>query len=470
MRTNLLATHGRRLALPALLVCLLSTPLAAATLEEALIAAYQTNPDLVARRAQLRATDAGVTEAKAGYLPTLKGSVQYQRQRGSQTLTLDTPPDPASQALFALVDDLDADYPTYTLSLDQNLFQGGGTAASVSRARNRVRSGRSGLVATEQAVLLDAATAYVQVWRDRNALTQAESNLGRLQAQLKKTGRMFDLGEVTRTDVRQAEARLARGQAELDQARANLADSEAYYTRTIGSPPSTVVAPDRLPALPATLEDASIRAEGTPEVQQAMHDLAAAKDDVDVASANLWPSIDLSGQLNRQDDPSTIIQKSETAEIGVKLTVPFYEGGVTLARVRENKETVEQRKSELQGQIRRSQESVQKAWDQLRIARSQMTSFATEARANGLALEGVEREAELGRRTTIDVLDAQQDLFTSNLNEIKARASMVIASYQVKQAIGELTVEGLGLDVAPYDPAINAQREQRRLFGIATLD
>ncbi len=461
-----LATLPAILALAAPLLALPPSPAGAASLRDALEEAYRGNPDLTARRAAVRAADARVTRAWGGYLPTLKGSVQYQVQRGNERLIFNDS-DPADKALFDLVEDLDADTTTYTLSLDQNLFQGGGTQAAVRGAQDRARSGRADLLATEESVLLDAATAYVRVWRDRHTVAEAEANLAGLRERLRKTRRMYELGEVTLTDVRQAEARLARGQAQLDQERASLADSEAFYQRAVGPLPAAFDRPPPLPNVPARLEEAEARAEGAPEIQRATHDVAAARSDVDAAFAGFFPSLDLSGQLNRQEDPNVFIKSTESASIGVKLTVPFFEGGVTLARLREGRATVEQRREELLSQTRQVAEGVQKAWDQLAIARSQAASYRAEVAANRLALEGVEREAQVGRRTTLDILDAQQDLFRSRLDALRAEADLVVATFAIKRSIGELTADGLGLRAArPADAAAAAHAGWRRLFGL----
>ena len=445
--------HVARL-LPAFMAFLATTVIigggaSAISLEETLAEAFQSNPDLIASRAALRATATQIAQARGGYLPTITGSAEYKAQRGNQRFSIDFGAE--ESALLQLVEDLDADVTSFTRSLDQNLYRGGGTVAAMSRARNRLRSSRSALAATEQNVLLDAATAYVRVWRDRATVEEAARNTERLRERLRRTRRVHDLGEVTFTDVRQAEARLANGEADADGHRAELSDAEAFYERVVGAAPGPLERPWLKVVIPPTLEDASTRAENAPEVAQARYDLAAAEDDVDVAFADLLPTVGLSGQLNRQNEPSTIVDSSESAFLGVKLTVPFFQGGVAIARVRENREMLEQRRSALAGEVRRAKESIRSAWNQLLIARSQLASYQAEVDANRLALEGVEREAQLGRRTTLDVLDAENDLFDARLNVLRADADAIIATFRIKQAVGELTADRLQQEAGPKD-------------------
>ncbi|HET6469918.1 MAG TPA: TolC family outer membrane protein [Geminicoccaceae bacterium] len=424
-------------------------PLAAETLEQSLIAAYLANPELEAGRAQQRANDELVPQALGDWRPRLFANTGIQRNAGRSS-----------------VGDLDLTTRASSLTLSQSLYAGGGTVAATSRAENLVSAGRADLVALEQAILLDAVDAYVAAWRDRAVLELARVNQQRLERQLQATRDRFEVGELARTDVAQAEARLSRAISDVTQAGAALAGADASFLQVIGREPRDLADPVRLRGLPASVAEAQAIAEANPNVTAASFRLLAARDDVDVAFADLLPSLDLEGRLQYADDPQTTVDWSRSASIGLNLSVPLYQGGAEYSRVRQSRQTVQQRRQNLEAAHRGVQAAVATAWDNLLAATAAIRSFEDEVRANEIAVEGVEQEAQAGLRTTLDVLDAQQELFTSQVNLVRARAVEVVASYQLKSAIGELTVADLALPVEPYDPLLHYARTRNRLFGI----
>ncbi|MFO1069602.1 MAG: TolC family outer membrane protein [Geminicoccaceae bacterium] len=425
------------------------------TLDEALVAAYLTNPDLDAARAQLRATDENVPQALAGFRPTVVGQAGVQILRGNNKQ------EGADQDSSISVDST-----TTALQLTQNIYAGGGTTAQTSRAENLVKAGRAQLVASEQSVLFNAVQAYTSTWRDRAVLQLALSNEKVLRRQLQQTQDQFAVGEVAKTDVAQAEARLAGALADVEQAKANLAASDASYKQVIGKAPGKLVDPKQVGGLPKDLSEAQTIAEANPQIVQATYNLFAARDNVDVAFANLLPSVDLQGEVGYEDEPRRGVEWQEAASIGVTLTVPLYQGGSEYSLVRQNRETAQQRRSELESANRSVQATVSTAWEQLLAAQAAVTSLEAEVRANQIAFEGVYQEQQVGLRTVIDVLDAQQDLFQSQVNLVRAQAAEVTQSYQLRAATGNLTVVDLGLAVEPYNPEAYYDRNRTRLFGI----
>jgi outer membrane protein len=442
--------------------------LVAQSLNDALVEAYLHNPDLAAERSALRATDTRVAQARAGYYPSLTATLQGQVTRGKQTSAFDFPSFPGFDfdEYEEILETQNADTKSATLAFKQNLYAGGATAARLEGAERRVRAGQANLLSVEQNVLLNAAQAYVATWRDRLLIEEAEANYQRLSRQLKATQRRYELGAVAETDVVQAKATLSRAGADREQARANLAQSEATYEQVIGPPPEKLNAPEAIADLPRDLEDAYAMAHANPDIRRASLDLDAAKSDADVAFADLLPSVDLVGQLNYADDPNPEFYDQQSAQVGVTLTVPLFQGGAASARVRESKQTVRQLQSQQESAADQVRRNVRTYWTAIDAAKSAVEAYQMEAESNALALRGVERESNLGLRTVLDVLDAQYDLFQSRSNLVRARASAVTTSFQLKAAIGQLTVAGMSLPVQPYDPEIDYQMERVRLFGL----
>ncbi len=234
----------------------------------------------------------------------------------------------------------------------------------------------------------------------------------------------------------------------------------------VGREPRQLADPMRLTDLPASIEEAQAIAESNPNIISATHQLFAARDDVDVAFANLLPSLDVVGDVGYQDEPRNGVNYQRSATIGVALSVPLYQGGAEYSRVRQNRETVQQQRSALESTNRAVQANATTTWEQLQAASAAVQSFRDEVRANQVAFEGVNQEQLVGLRTVIDVLDAQQDLFTSQVNLVRARAIEVLASYQLRAATGQLTVQDLDLPVAPYEPEGYYNRNRSRLFGL----
>ncbi len=442
----------------ALLIGMSSTSsLYAQSLDDALVQTYLNNPRLDSGRAELRATDELVPQARAGWLPTLflNGQVEQVATETESNTFNDTDTDERLASSIAL-------------TLNQSIYAGGGIGASVERSENLVRSQQAQLIALEQNVLFDAVEAYTSTWQDRSVLDLSLNNEERLERQLQATRDRFEVGEVARTDVAQAEARLSRARADVEQAKADLADSSATFEQVIGEVPGELVEPRVLSTLPPNKASAQEIASTNPNIIASNFSLSAARDNIDVAFADLLPSLTLQGELSYQDEPSSSIDNQQTASIGLNLSIPLYQGGAAYARVRENKQTADQARHDLEDVMREVQQTVESTWETLQAASAAIESFRDEVRANQIALEGVQEEALVGQRTVLDVLDAEQELFESQVNLVRAQRAEILASYQLKAATGQLTVADIGLPVQAYDPEIYYEITRRRLFGIDT--
>lgn len=430
----------------------------ATTLQDALVNTYLTSPRLEAGRAQLRQADELVPQALSGYRPQLFVDSGVENVRGTSRV---------NSGGTRAVTEQNRSTKSVGVTVQQNLYAGGGTQASVSRAENLIQAQRAQLRALEQSVLLDTVSAYTATYRDQVVLDLALNNEQRLGRQLQATRDRFEVGEVARTDVAQAEARLSRARADVEAAKADLAASRATYRRVVGEEPANLAEPRPLELLPKALNDAQALAASNPEVVSATFALYAARDAVDVAFADLLPSLDLQARAQYAEEPTATQDWARSGSLGVSLSIPLYQGGAEYARVRENRQLERQRRNELETTHRTVQEQVAASWDRLLAATAAIEALRAEVRANGIALEGVQQEALVGSRTVLDVLDAEQELFTSQVNLVRARTEEIIASYQLKLAVGQLSVDELNLPVEPYDAEAHYVQARSRLFGLA---
>jgi len=446
--------RGVRLCMSVLLVsvAIAAGPAARSeSLTEAMVQAYQNNPQLLAQRAQLRAVDEGVPQALSGFRPTVtaRGSAGKARTSG--------------QTGFAGSGGTSTRSPrSLSLGVEQPIFRGLRTFAETRQAENTVRAERARLVGVEQTVLFSAATVFMDVVRDQAVLELNVNNEQVLRRQLEATRDRFEVGEVTRTDVSQAEARVARANADRVRAEGNLEISRAAYRNVIGTSPGKLDTPEKLLQMPANLDEAvGIAVDGSPSVIAAEYDEKASRDGVDSATGQLLPTITLNGDLSRNLDSSSSGSRSNSASIIAQLNVPLYQAGAVTSRVREAKQVVFQRRALIAQARRDASESAKSAWETLVTARAQIRAFEAAVRANEIALEGVQQEAAAGLRTVLDVLDAEQELLDSRVSLVGAQRDEVVAGFQLWSAIGWLTAERLALPAPLYD--VNEHYDDVRL-------
>ena len=452
------------------LVALSASEAYAETLNNALASAYRYNPRIDAERARLRATDESVPEARSGYLPRINGSADVNI-RDDRTRLRDEDANGFSSTEGRLVRGTrsgDTVYPRgYGVSLQQNIFDGFRTSNSVAEAESNVRAGREALREIERQVLLEAATAYMDVVRDQAVLRLRENDVQVLSRELRAAQDRLKEGEVTQTDVSQAVARRAGSVSRLDLARANLKSSRARYQRVVGSSPSNLKEP-RIPArlLPGALDEAiSIGIKENPLVIAALYREQAARHSVDVARGELLPTVDLeAGYFNRFNTSSTVAE-NETLRVTGRLNVPIYQGGEVAARVRASKHTHVSRLQEIENERTQVREDVVTAWSQYQATRAQLESDRIRVEANKTALTGVREEEKVGQRTLLDVLNAEQELLNAQVSFATTRRNLIVSAYTLLSAIGRLSVDNLGVVSEVYDPESAPLRGSAKVVG-----
>ena len=432
----------------------------AEALPEALAKAYQSNPQLNAERARQRATDENVPQALAGYRPQIVASLSGGLQAVRNLL-----PDNTVQS---------ATLKPWTIgvTVTQTLFNGFKTANSVRVAELQVQSGREALRNVGQGVLLDAVTAYSNVLANQSLVEAQRSNVAFLRETLGVTQKRLNAGDVTPTDTAQAEARLSRGLADLNAAEVNLAISQATYTQVIGNPPAQLRPAETIDRyLPHSREEATDLAfKGHPAVLAAGFDVDVASTTIRVAESSLLPTITVQGNAshNSQSDPSLTTFRTDQASILGQMTAPIYDGGTGASQTRQAKELAAQSRLVLDQVRNQARTAATGAWVASEGAKIAVAASESEVRAAGVALQGVQKEAQGGQRTTVDVLNSQQDLISAKARLIGAQRDRVIASYTLLSAIGKLDVKTLALNTPDYLPEVHYHQVRDAWHGLRT--
>jgi outer membrane protein len=325
---------------------------------------------------------------------------------------------------------------------------------------------------TEQQVLLDSATEYMNLLRDEAILALNRSNVEVLTEQLKQTRDRFNVGEVTRTDVAQAESRLAAGRSQLLNAQSNEVTSAANYRRVIGVDPGKL-APgtpvDRFS--PNVLKVAVDQGEQqSPSVLAAMYGVDVAELAVKVSEGALYPNLAVTASASKNYDPLYNVNKQTLASVVGTLTVPLYQGGSEYSLIRQSKETLGQQRLNLDVNRDQARETVVQSWGQLDAAKAEIESTTAQVNAAEIALNGVREEARVGQRTTLDVLNAQQELVNARVALVTAQHDRVVASYTLLAAVGSLSMQRLGLNVTIYDPQVHYQQVRDAWIGVRIPD
>ena len=429
----------------------------AQSLEEALALAYGNNPQLLAQRARVRATDEQVPQALANWRPTVDmtadtGASRYETNirstTGGSTLQSREPK-------------------STKLELSQPLFRGGRTLAATAEAKHNVQAERARLEVTEQKIMLDAVTAYADLYRDIAVLDLNTNNEEVLRRQLDAVRARFQVGEITRTDVYQAEARLAKATADRIKAEGDLETSRATYVKVVGgqppAKPALPSAPDRLPdSKDNAIRDAAVQ---NPAVIAAEFDQRAAVDRVDGTAGELLPTFKIVASAGKDWESASESSRISNLEAKLKFSMPLYEAGATYARVRGAKQTAAERLNLVDKERRDAVQIANRAWDTLLTARARVDSFDSQIKAATVALDGVQREAAVGSRTVLDVLNAEQELLDAKVNHVRAQRDELAAAFELKSAVGHLTARHLALKVDLYDPADHYNESQGKWFG-----
>jgi outer membrane protein len=432
----------------------------AEALPEALAKAYQSNPQLNAERARQRATDENVPQALAGYRPQIVASLS-----GGLQAVRDLLPNNTIQT---------ATLKPWTIgvTVTQTLFNGFKTANSVRVAELQVQSGREALRNVGQGVLLDAVTAYSNVLANQSLVDAQRSNVAFLRETLGIVQKRLNAGDVTPTDTSQAEARLSRGLADLNAAEVNLAISQATYAQVIGNPPTRLSPAEPVDRyLPRSRDEATgLAFKGHPAVLAAGFDVDVATTSINVAESSLYPTVTLQGSASRSrdGDPTLSVFGTDQASVIGQVTAPIYDGGTAASQTRQAKEVSAQSRLVLDQIRNQARTAATGAWVAHEGAKIAVSASESEVRAAGVALQGVQKEAAGGQRTTIDVLNSQQELISAKARLIGAQRDRVIASYTLLSAIGKLDVKTLGLNTPDYLPEVHYHQVRDAWHGLRT--
>ncbi len=432
------------------------------TLNDALALTYSTNPTLLAARAQLRAVDENVPQALSGWRPTVTITANAGYIDGSNTQLIRSP-----LGNRTVTTDTNRGTNTQQFVVNQPLYRGGATRANTNRAQNQVMAQRASLISTEQTVFTNAVSAYVGVIQATQVLALAINNEQVLARQLQATQERFRVGEITRTDVAQAEAALAGATAQRTNAEGELQTARSAFQQVIGVPaPDRLVEPQPLKLPASSVQQArDLASNNNPNVVAALFNDAAAKDNFDVQFSRLMPNLSLQGTLARAEDVNTKDLTTNIAQLLVVLSVPLYQGGAEYASIRQARQQQQQTRQQIEDARNAAVQAVTQAWSTYTAQRASIESTRQQIRSNEIALEGVQREAIVGSRTTLDVLNAEQTLLISRVNLVRNLASLVNASYAVASASGRLTARDLNLNVPLYDETAYYKAVRDRLIG-----
>lgn len=407
--------------------------------KDALSATYQNNPRIKAERQKLQGTDENVNQALSGFRPS--AGITYDRGR--------------KRTDFGGAGWNYADVNDTTIRAEQPLFRGFGTISSYRAAKQRVKAGQADLMAVEQAVLLQAITAYVDVVSNQSILELSRNNKDVLEKQLQASKDRFEVGEVTRTDVAQSEARLSQARTDVIESEGQLISAIAAFERTIGfKPEGALNLPDHAPELPASLQEALNQArDANPQLLSALRNYKASDYDITTNISTILPRVSLIGQMTDQKSAGLLgNSKLEQDSVIVNFQIPLYQSGAEYSRVREAKAIARQQKHNAMETELSVEEGVTRAWEDLETSIATITERNDQINAAEIALDGVKQEQEYGARTVLDVLDAEQELFSARTNLVRAQRDRTVATYNLLVTLGQLSPEALELGVASYDP------------------
>ena len=445
-----------------LFIQLAANPARADTMEAALVRAYQNNPQLNAQRALTRVTDENVPQALSGYRPkvavTASGGAQFTNQlaNSSGKKIEEGPQGPHAAGL----------------TVTQTLFNGNQTANKTRAAESQVFGAREALRLMEQTVLLSAATVYMDYLRDAALLEVQRSNVRVLQETLKQTRQRYNAGLVTPTDVAQAEAQLAAGQSQELAAEATLTTTRANFRRIIGNEPEQL-APgspvDRY--LPVTLREATtISLVENPNVTSALYGIDVSFLNVKINEGALFPSLSLQAAVQKTWQQSITQIRQFATSVVAQVSVPIYQGGAEYSLIRQSKETEAQQRLNLEQVRDQARADLVTAWGQLLAGKAQVQSSQAQVSASEIALLGTRKEAAVGQRTVLDVLNAQQAVVNAQVALVTAQHDRVVASYAVLNSVGRLSPQVLNLPTQTYDPSVHYQQVRDSWVGVRTPD
>jgi len=428
-------------------------PASAETLREAMVKAYATNPTLAAQRDNVKAIDEGVPLARSGAFPTVQLQSQHTENIKNPSIAF-LAPDRQFGANVAL-----------TLPI----YQGGRVSNAIAAADKRVDAGRASLRGTEADLFTNVVAAYMDVTRDEAIVGFNQQNLKVLDINLRAARDRFQVGDLTRTDVAQSEARLELARSQLQTAQGRLISSRETYVRLVGSPPGVLVTPPPLPQLPATPDAAvDIALHDNPVLLAAKKTTEAASYDVKVARGNRLPTLNgfvNGGYQNFLGTLAAPTQVLTNAQAGLQLSVPLFQGGLPAAQIRQSQarrvQSLEQLTETERGVVAQSRSAYAVWQSSLQVIESARAALE----ANKFSLEGVKAENSVGNRTIIEILNAEQEYINSQVTLVTAQRDAYVAGFALLAAMGHAEAKDLGLDSGNlYDPTVNYRRVRNNIW------
>lgn len=420
------------------------------SLTDTLVSAYNKNPALMAERSRVKAVDETYIQARAASRPTISLSGTFA---GSAVRT-------PQISFFAPAGDLATQSGTPAaaqLEIIQPIYQGGRLKAQRAQALTGIMAAREQLIDQEQSILLSAATAYVDILRDE-AITNIRRNNVKVLARQKEAAQIrFDVGEGTLTDVAQADSRLAGANIGLASADAQLEVSRAAFRRVVGRNPDGLEAVPTI-VIPSSLNEAfAIALENNPQLNAARYNRDASKYDVNIASAATKPSVSLNATAAAQRDQILGFQQADALTVTAQVRIPIFSAGLNQSRIRQARHVKTQLDFEIRDAELSLRQRAEQIWAQMEAAERTLTASVTQLKSAQLAFEGVELEQQVGTRTALDVLDAEQEVLNAQINQLNAQRNLDVSIFQLFAVMGTFHAESLQLPVESYDPADNLE-------------
>ena len=465
-----------RLALRAVIRAAILAPLPAAadTIYEAMAKAYENNPDLNAARAGLRATDEGVTIAKAGWRPQINAFAQRTTtwyDNSGKTFPGGTPSITNPQGYTDRINTLSHQR---GLTITQQIFDGFQTLNNVRAAEATVFSERASLRAREIQILLAAVETYANIARDQQILAFRKQNVAFQKEQIRASKERLNVGEGTRTDVSLAEAELARALSLVAMADSQLKQSQAVYVQIVGEAPKDIKQPK--PAsknLPKNIDSAVATGwRENPQILATMHAIDAAGFQVKSAEGAMLPGVVVQGQMQSTDGTpgATSLSNYTSQSITARLNVPIYQGGAEYGEIRQAKERLGQQRILLDSVRLEVQQTVVSAMAQYEAALAAVKAGSMQVKASNDALNNIIEEQRYGQATTLDLIQVQSTVLNAKENLAVAQRDSAVASFSILATIGRLTVQDQDLKVAEYRPEAHYEKVKDAWFGLRTVD
>ena len=435
---------------------LAAAPAQADDLRSALASAYRTNPTLQAARGNQRAVDENVPIARSQGLPSLAGTSSYSE-------TLHASPNNGGIGPDRVLDlQATASYP---------VFSGGAVRNGIKAAETRVRAGQSDLRGVETGIFAQTTAAYMDVIQNEAIVGLNRNNVQVLEVNLTATRDRYEIGDLTRTDVAQSDARLAQARSDLRAAEANLAAARETYIRFVGRPAGELQPPPPLPGMPTNPEDAVATAlEHNPDLIASRERTTAANFDTKVAGAGRLPKVSVFVTGDRTDylgsyNGPLVTNQPFGASAGVRATIPLFQGGLPAAQERQAQARESAALDTAIGTEREVVATVRTYYQQWKAAQSIIVSSQAAVDAAALGLEGVRAENSVGNRTILDILNAEQELLNAQTVLVRARRNEYVAGFNLIAAMGRATAADLGVDAGElYDPDVNYRRVRGKIF------